>query len=90
VGRLRERRCMASSPEKLMAVKVRTSCGLLPGNGSPALYLRSVCVTRTAFSGLGCHPPACMLLKIRLTTDSNPIAPTIFFSPIPGFLACTR
>jgi hypothetical protein len=26
----------------------------------------------TAFQGLRCHPPTCMLLKIRLIVDSSP------------------
>jgi len=42
-----------------------------------ALHLRSVCWITTAFRGLRCHPLTCMLLKIRLTENSNPIAPTI-------------
>src|SRR5690349_7067332 len=42
-----------------------------------ALYVRSVCTFVSAFRGLGYHPPTCMSLKLRLTIDSNPIAPTI-------------
>ena len=41
-----------------------------------ALYLRSVCWIKTAFHGLRCHPLACIVLKLRLSVDSNPIAPT--------------
>jgi len=41
-----------------------------------ALYLRSVCLTYAALHCLKCHPPTCILLKLRLTYDSNPIAPT--------------
>lgn len=39
-----------------------------------ALYLRSVYTTNTAFCGLKCHPLTCILLKLRLVVNSNPIA----------------
>jgi hypothetical protein len=42
-----------------------------------ALYLRSVCSIIAALHGLRCHPLTCISLKLRLTVDSNPIAPTI-------------
>jgi len=37
-----------------------------------ALCLRSVCLLKAAFRGLRCHPPTCMLLKLRLSVDSSP------------------
>jgi len=37
-----------------------------------ALRLRSVCGVTTAFHGFMCHPPTCMLLKLRLIVDSSP------------------
>jgi hypothetical protein len=42
-----------------------------------ALQLRSVCMATAALRRLRCHPLPCMLLKLRLIVDSNPIAPTI-------------
>jgi hypothetical protein len=47
------------------------------GGVEPALYLRCVCWINTAFHGHRCHPLTCMLLKIHLTDNSNPRAPTI-------------
>ena len=43
---------------------------------SVALYLRSVYRIRTALHGLRCHPPTCMLLKVRLSVDSCPFTIT--------------
>ena len=36
-----------------------------------ALYLRSVCALSTAFRGRRCHPPTCIVLKLRLSIDST-------------------
>jgi hypothetical protein len=49
-----------------------------------ALYLRSVCMSNIAFRGLRCHPPTCMLLKLRLVVDSIPSALTILFNNLPN------
>lgn len=38
---------------------------------------RSVFMFNNALHVLRCHPLTCMLLKVRLIVDSNPIAPTI-------------
>src|ERR1035438_2586580 len=48
--------------------------------GDSALYPRSVYPISTAFQGLRCHPPTCMLLKIRLVDNSIPTASTIRFN----------
>lgn len=42
-----------------------------------ALYLRSVYASCDALQALGCHPPPCMLLKIRLIVDSSPTSGAI-------------
>jgi hypothetical protein len=49
----------------------------------PAIHLRSVCWTTTAFRVLRCHPWPCMLLNLHFVVVSNPIAPTIFFKQLP-------
>lgn len=58
--------------------RIRLASLSSPGGFFSALCLHSVYVSQAVFRSLRCHPLTCMLLKLRLTDNSNPIAPNIF------------